>query len=382
MKNRTTAFLLAVVMLLSLCSCQGNKKEEKELFESGDKLSYSYDYTELSETKTNKTSAWRQGMVSGNGMQGYITSGSPYSDTLIFQNMHFILPNENARTCPDTADELETVKQCIVKGEDITDNASYDDVYRFHPGGALRLNFEKKKANDYLRFTDYSTAETGVRFTDEDGTWERRSFTSQADGVSITGIKSSTGKKKVSTVLSFDNISAFANYGDGDEKNLKYKKLADENGDYLAFVAHYPNYEKSELKNGGYATVCYVVCENGKKEVVDGAAVKDAEYASDKNPQIRITDADSVYIITVSDRTYDMGKIEDFEKTADFELIKVLAGQTKAVADKYTEKGNFNYEKARKAHLAIYQPLFNSVTLTLDGGESYESNEALSLIHI
>ena len=377
MKNRTTAFLLAVVILLSLCSCQGNKKEAKELFESGDKMSYSYDYTELSETKTNKTSAWRQGMVSGNGMQGYITSGSPYSDTLIFQNMHFILPNENARTCPDTADELETVKQCIVKGEDITDNASYDDVYRFHPGGALRLNFEKKKANDYLRFTDYSTAETGVRFTDEDGTWERRSFTSQADGVSITEIKSSTGKKKVSTVLSFDNISAFANYGDGDEKNLKYKKLADENGDYLAFVAHYPNYEKSELKNGGYATVCYVVCENGKKEVVDGAAVKDAEYASDKNPQIRITDADSVYIITVSDRTYDMGKIEDFEKTDDFELIKLLAGQTKAVADKYTEKGNFNYEKARKAHLAIYQPLFNSVTLTLDGGESYESNEAL-----
>ncbi len=30
-------------------------------------------------------------MVSGNGLQGFITSGSPYSDTFIFQNMHFIM---------------------------------------------------------------------------------------------------------------------------------------------------------------------------------------------------------------------------------------------------------------------------------------------------
>ena len=377
MKKRIASLFLAAGMLLTLCSCQGGKKEATELFESGDKMSYSYKYTELSETKKNKTSSWRQGMVSGNGMQGFITSGAPYSDTLIFQNMHFILPNENARTCPDTSDELETVKQCIVNGEDITDNASYDDVYRFHPGGALRLNFDKKKTSNYLRFTDYSTAEVGVRFTDEDGTWERRSFTSQADGVSITKISSSSDGKKVNTVLSFDNISTFANYGDGDEKNLRYKKLAGENGDYLAFVAHYPNYENSELKNGGYATVCYVVCENGTKEITDGATVKDAEYASDKNPQIKITDADKVYIITVSDRTYDMGKIEDFEKTADFELVRSLSETTKAVADKYTEKDTFSYEKALKNHLDIYQPMFNAVTLSLDGGESYASNESL-----
>lgn len=377
MKQRITAFFLAAFLLMSLSSCQGEKKEATDLFESGDKMSYSYDYTELSATKKNKTSAWRQGMVSGNGLQGYITSGSPYSDTLIFQNMHFILPNQNVRYCPDTADELETVKQCIVKGEDITDNASYDDVYRFHPGGALRMNFEKKKTSDYLRFTDYSTAETGVRFTDGDGMWERWSFTSQADGVSITKIAGSSDGKKVNTVLSFDNISVFANYGEGDEKNLRYKKLAGENGEYLAFAAHYPDYKNSELKNGGYATVCYIVCENGKKEVIDGAAVPDGEYASDKNPQIRITDADNVYIITVSDRTYDMGKIEDFEKTADFELVKSLVGKTKAVCDKYTEKDVFRYEKALETHLAIYQPMFNAVTLSLDGGESCAPNETL-----
>ena len=54
-------------------------------------------------------------MVSGNGLQGFITSGSPYSDTFIFQNMHFIMPNENQRTCPQTYDELETVSKVLLK---------------------------------------------------------------------------------------------------------------------------------------------------------------------------------------------------------------------------------------------------------------------------
>lgn len=111
-------------------------------------------------------------MVGGNGLEGFITSGSPYSDTIIYQNMHFIMPNINARTCPDTSSELEQVKQSIVKCEDIVDNASYDDVYRFHPGGQLRINSERHRIKDYIRYTDYETAQVGVKYTDKNGTWE------------------------------------------------------------------------------------------------------------------------------------------------------------------------------------------------------------------
>lgn len=106
-------------------------------------------------------------MVGGNGLEGFITSGSPYSDTIIYQNMHFIMPNINARTCPDTSSELEQVKQSIVKCEDIVDNASYDDVYRFHPGGQLRINSERHRIKDYIRYTDYETAQVGVKYTDK-----------------------------------------------------------------------------------------------------------------------------------------------------------------------------------------------------------------------
>ena len=75
-------------------------------FSDTSKASYSELFYEVSE-KSNNTDTWRQGMVSGNGMQGVITSGAPYSDTLIYQNMHFIMPNRNVRYCPDTSDELE-----------------------------------------------------------------------------------------------------------------------------------------------------------------------------------------------------------------------------------------------------------------------------------
>ena len=124
--------LLACVFVFAISSCGKQNTDVQSLFTDPKKMSYSTDYYELSATKTNKTSVWRQGMVSGNGLQGVVTSGSPYSDTLIFQNIHFILPNQNTRDCPVTSDELETVKQNIAAGKDITDDAEYLEVYSFH----------------------------------------------------------------------------------------------------------------------------------------------------------------------------------------------------------------------------------------------------------
>ena len=153
------AIALCGAIVAGFAGCSGNIESGviDSLFTDSSKISYSLSYKELKSSKKNSTSAWRQGMVSGNGMQGFVESGSPYSDTFIFQNMHFIMPNQNQRTCPDTAFELETVKQNIVKGEDIVDNASYDDVYRFHPGGQLRLELDGKGEKDYARYTDYET---------------------------------------------------------------------------------------------------------------------------------------------------------------------------------------------------------------------------------
>lgn len=374
-------FIRIVSLILTFFSIVGSVfspinvyKEIKSEFSDTAKASYSEMYYELSQ-KSNNTEIWRNGMISGNGMQGVITSGSPYSDTLIYQNMHFIMPNKNVRYCPDTSDELEQVKQNITAGEDITDNASYDDVYSFHPGASLRIERNKQLNTGYVRYTDYETAQVGVRYTDILGTWKRTTFTSKADGVTITKIGSSSNGSKVDLTLSFDNISAFANYGNGSEVDLKYKKLADADADSLAFVAHYPDYENSELKNGGYATVVYVVAEGGEKELTEGKKVNDEQYCAENNPQIKIKDADNVYLIAVSDRTYNMGRYDEFADAESYELVDSLVAIAKSVADKYTSDGSFDYEKALKAHTDIFTPEYNSVTFELGDGNGEKPNE-------
>lgn len=371
----------SIVFTVSACSGKTEKADIEKLFTDLNKISYSEKYTELSATKTNKTKSWRQGMVSGNGLQGFVESGSPYSDTFIFQNMHFIMPNENVRYCPETFDELETIKQAIIKGEDITDDASYDDVYRFHPGGQLRLDIDGKGASDYVRYTDYETSQVGVHYTDKNGEWNRKSFTSMADNAVITQINSSSTGEKINAVLSYDDISTLANFGSSDEVNLKYKKPVDDSADlnsieYLSFIAHYPDYENSELKNGGYATLTYIVTNGSKERTEIEKNTEETQFKGSKNEGVKITDADYLYLITVSDRDYNIGNYTDFDSQQDFALIDSLKSRAQAVADKYKNDNGFDYNTALNNHLAIYQPQFDAVTLTL-GDANTKSNEAL-----
>ncbi len=354
-------------------------ESSKELFTDVKKASFSELYYEVSENSKNNTDTWRQGMISGNGLQGVITSGSPYSDTLIYQNMHFIMPNRNVRYCPDTSDELEAVKQSIANSENIVDNASYDDVYSFHSGAALRIRQLKQAKTNYIRYTDFETAQVGVRYTDIRGTWDRVTFTSQIDGVTITKIGSSSTGSKVNLTLSMDDISTFANYGNGSEVDIRYKKIVGESCDYIGFVAHYPDYENSELRNGGYATVVYVVSEGGVKTESCKGKVKDAQYCGGKDPAIRITGADNVYLIAVSDRTYNMGPYGDFAGADSYALVDELVNKTSAVAQKYTVDGLFSYEKAIEKHAEVFSEEYNSVSLTLGDSVSRDANEELVL---
>lgn len=378
------AAVISIIVSFFGMKTVGSFRAEKlasELFTDTSKISYSCRYNELSPKGNRNTQKWRHGMVSGNGMQGYIESGSPYSDTFIFQNMHFILPNRNVRYCPVVYDELETVKQSIVSGKNITDNASYDDVYAYHPGGQLRLDMDAKLCRDYIRYTDYETSQTGVHYVDKNGTWQRNSFTSMADGAVITEIGSSDKGAKVNVTLSYDDISTLSNFGWGVEADLLYKKVVGDNADCLALITHYQDYENSELKNGGYSSFTYVVTIGGEKEKVELKKLNDeSQFVGSKHEGIKITDADAVYLITISDRTYDMCAYDEFSKKGteleSFELLKELYAKTKAVADKYTCETGFDYDKALEEHLKIYQPQFDAVTLTL-GADDKQSNEVL-----
>lgn len=379
MKKKAVVFvavILAVVCALgALSACKAYYPPSGAQFASTAKSSFSNEFTQLDEKRNGKT-LWRDGMVSGNGEQGVITSGAPYSDTLIYQNIHFILPNANPRVTPDTADELESVRQAIIKKGSYTDSQPYLDVYGYHPGAQLRIRQEEREYSGFMRYTNYETAEVGVRYNDDKGQWDRRTFTSWADGVTITQITSSDKEKPVTAEFTFDNISSFAKFGDGSEVDIRYKKYADKDG-YMTFVAHYPSYEGSELKEGGYATVCYIISEGADVKTTENDLPDEKQYAGSSNPGLKVKKADTVYVISVSGRTAEMGAYDAFADQEEFALTDELKAQVKAVADKYTdEEGYFDYEGALKAHTDIFTPQFNAVEFSL-GADITVANEDL-----
>ena len=68
--KKCLCLLLTAGLLASLAACAGQTDTAvvKDLFGDLQKVSYSSTYTSLRDNKTNKTDSWRQGMVSGNGL--------------------------------------------------------------------------------------------------------------------------------------------------------------------------------------------------------------------------------------------------------------------------------------------------------------------------
>ena len=155
--------------------------------------------------------------------------------------------------------------------------------------------------------------------------------------------------------------------------------MVDDGANYIAQIAHYPSYENSELKDGGYCGFTKVIVIDGTKERVVLDSTNDSEnVATEQNAAIKISDASEVYLITKSDRTFDMGKFEDFKDTENYALLDEINAYTTAVAEKYTIDGKFDYDKALAPHAQKQSALFNSVKFDLDtDGNEEVANEHL-----
>lgn len=382
------ASVLAASAIIPAAQIPAHAQEEERMYKKGN---YATTYTEVPASNPGRT--WRDGMVSGNGLNGYVESGSPYTDTFIYQYMWFNYPSADPREIPEgLGGQLEDARQNVLALNDswkVTDPdgsvRSRTFYYSYHPGHQLRMTAHNPSAvSDYERWTNYETAETGVKYTDEYGEWIRTSFTSRADNVSITKITSSSDGEKVNMTLSIDDISGMYKAYDqlSEVTALRYKKLVDDDASYIAQVAHYPSYEGSELADGGYAGVTRVIVEGGNKErVLLPDTNESMNVGTDQNPAIKITDADAVYLITESDRTFDMGRIGDFAGMTQYDLLDSLLSRTAAVQDKYTSDGSFDYDAALAPSAAKQAEEFNKVTFTLDGDDEYRGLDNNALIN-
>ena len=95
-----SGYIVILILILVLCVCSSLMFVffRDTFYETNYEIAsmcYSTKYYEISKYGESSTEVWRQGMVSGNGLQGVITASSPYEDTFIYQNIHFIMPNTN-----------------------------------------------------------------------------------------------------------------------------------------------------------------------------------------------------------------------------------------------------------------------------------------------
>lgn len=356
------------------------------------KRNYTNVYTEI--PPFNPDRAWRDGMISGNGVNGYVESGSPYNDVFIFQHMWFNYPSSDPRQTPkELTNQLHEARQNVLN---LNDKWEIKDVnnkkrkrtfyYSFHPGHQLRLSMLKNfKEKNYMRYTDYETGETVVNYTDDEGEWSRCSFTSRIDNVSITKISKSSFGKKINMLITLDDISGMYKATDkmSNVTSLRYKKLVNDDAEYIAQIVHYPSYEDSELKNGGYAGVTRVITEGGTKEkFILESGNENMNVGNIKNPAILIKDADTVYLITESDRTFSLGSMDDFVIKEEYQLMDKLINNTKLIREKYTENGKFNYSKALCPSAIVQQEEFNRVQFNISGDEANNDKDNISLIEL
>ncbi|MDG0791529.1 hypothetical protein OMP38_12100 [Cohnella ginsengisoli] len=184
--------------------------------------------------------------------------------------------------------------------------------------------------------------------------------------------------------ISIDDISGMYKARDGhtEVSALRYKKLVDPQADYIAQVAHYPAYPGSELASGGYAGLTRVVAVNGTKTRTRLDDTNEPMNAgTEQNPAIRIEGADAVYLITQSDRTFDMGILEAFAGMDRYDLVDRLLHHTEAVLLKYADaNGQFDYEAALAPHAAWQSAEWGAVRFTLKGDEEDKRADNAALI--
>lgn len=391
-KASLSVILTLCILISAFCGAftlyKNSNKGDYKLLKGDTKKSFSTEYSEVKEYSKTKTVGryWRDGMIGGNGKLGFVTSGSPYSDTITYQDVDYIMPSDRDRyDMPDLTFELESTKQKIVNLDDslcVSGCGDWNYGYAFHPGQQLRLTQDKHTFfKDYIRWTDYETGEVGVSYRDKNGVWERTTFTSRTDDVTITKISKSTAGAKINMTLSLDDLSGMYKFGNGYEKDMQYKKIVSDDASVIALVAHYPDFELSSLKNGGYAGVTYIVTVGGAKEKISLESKKDEKVnVGEPSPAVKITDADEVYLITKNDRTFSMGSLNDFASASSYELTDSLLKTCKAVAKKYTFDGKFDYSAALNPSAKIHSDMWGRVSFTLGENENavrYLSNEEL-----
>ena len=305
---------------------------------------------------------WQDGMVLGNGRTGVICSCSPYEEAIVFQNMDFVIPKDEPRfTPPEVRGELEEARQAVINLDESWDvhDRKRTDMYGFHPGARLIITQPKEEVSDYRCILNASTGELKVSYSDRHGKWCRCYFVSRRDDVAVMRFTQSDSGKKLKLTFSVDDIKNMPRYGVNKrnitpECEMVYHAFKDEKNNCIGLIAHYPDYEGSELKECGYLTISRIYDKNDGEEII---------------------------VLSKAVCLTGLGRVEDFDTFDYSSIVEMYAEEIDSIAMQYTdEAGQLDYDKILKPHALLHEQMFKAVSLALGNAEEADaslSNEQL-----
>jgi alpha-L-fucosidase 2 len=146
-----------------------------------------------------------EGLLTGNGAVNIELAGNPYTELIPFSHESLFAPRKKSFEAPKIARVFPQVRQMLMEGK-YHEGAmvGYEEWRKTTMPRAAGLGGSRysmllefpgsTSVKDYLRTVDFESTEIKVHWTDNNGEWVRRIFTSRPDNVVVQSLTAPSGK--------------------------------------------------------------------------------------------------------------------------------------------------------------------------------------------
>jgi alpha-L-fucosidase 2 len=290
---------------------------------------------------------WPNAFFAGNGKMGIIVFCNPIDETVVFNDRGFFMAASSERTFKKVSEEdLDAIRNYCVNGDFKAANTLAVKAAGWvgggeqdkHPGFEMKISTPKDgEIKNYSRICNYRTGEIVVKWTDNRGDWERKSFVSRYDDVIVQYLTPPKGKKITCSIMldtdpgmHFPAGMTFTNESDPDYLNMRVNYPAGTNG-------------------AGYEGVVRAIVSGGTKSM--------------NGNMLEVSNANSIMLLSRTKKYYS-----DCEKQWD---LKIIQSELKKMPS--------DYKTLLKGQINTHQSIYDRVKFNLlaDTKERMLSNEEL-----
>ncbi len=283
-------------------------------------------------------SDWANGYFAGDGKLGIIVFCNPLNEQVVYNDRGFNMAKTSDRSFAQVSTtDLATIKSNCAAGNFLAANtlavssAQYQDggEGNRHPGYEMLISIPPAgSVNNYSRVCNFRTGEISVNWTDNRGSWTRRSFVSRQDDVIVQYLTAPIGGTVTCSLqlatdpgMNFPSGMTFTNLVNADFLNMRVQYAGNTGG-------------------AGYEGVCRVVAVGGAK-TVNGTV-------------LAISNATSVILLTRTQKYYS-NSVSQWNQ-------QLLQSQLAALPTDYASLLN--------GQLATHEAIYDRVKLDLNASAS------------